>query len=64
MHSDRRKFDSEDERIMSSLGQFASVAYRTVGSIDNVKVQIAARAKRRKQSCGNRPQGSKPRSGA
>ena len=45
MHSDRRKFDSEDERIMSSLGQFASVAYRTVASIDNLKVQIAAREK-------------------
>ena len=45
MHSDRRKFDSEDERIMSSLGQFASVAYRTVASIDNLRVQIAAREK-------------------
>ncbi len=45
MHSDRRLFDSEDERIMSSLGQFASVAYRTVASIDNLKVQIAAREK-------------------
>ena len=45
MHSDRRQFDSEDERIMSSLGQFASVAYRTVASIDNLKVQIAAREK-------------------
>jgi PAS domain S-box-containing protein len=43
MHSDRRKFDSEDERIMSSLGKFASVAYRTVASVDNLKVQIAAR---------------------
>ena len=45
MHSDRRKFDSEDERIMSSLGQFASVAYRTVASLDDLKVQIAAREK-------------------
>jgi PAS domain S-box-containing protein len=45
MHSDRRKFDSEDERIMRSLGQFASVAYRTVASIDTLKVQIAAREK-------------------
>jgi PAS domain S-box-containing protein len=45
MHSDRRKFDSEDERIMNSLGQFASVAYRTVASIDNLKVQITAREK-------------------
>jgi PAS domain S-box-containing protein len=45
MHSDRRQFDSEDDRIMGSLGQFASVAYRTVASIDNLKVQIAAREK-------------------
>ncbi len=44
-HSDRHKFDSEDERIMSSLGQFASVAYRTVASIENLKFQIAAREK-------------------
>jgi PAS domain S-box-containing protein len=43
MHSDRRRFDSEDERILNSLGQFASVAYRTVASVDNLKVQIAAR---------------------
>jgi PAS domain S-box-containing protein len=45
MHSDRRQFDSEDERIMNSLGHFASVAYRTVASLDNLKVQIAAREK-------------------
>ena len=45
MHSDRRQFDSEDERIMGALGQFASVAYRTVASLDNLKVQIAAREK-------------------
>jgi PAS domain S-box-containing protein len=43
MHSDRRHFDSEDGRIMGALGQFASVAYRTVASIDDLKVQVAAR---------------------
>jgi PAS domain S-box-containing protein len=43
MHSDRRQFDSEDDRIMGALGQFASVAYRTVASIDDLKVQVAAR---------------------
>ena len=43
MHSDRRRFDSEDGRIMGALGQFASVAYRTVASIDDLKVQVAAR---------------------
>jgi PAS domain S-box-containing protein len=42
-HGDRRKFDSEDERIMNTLGQFASLAYQTVESIENLKLQIAAR---------------------
>jgi PAS domain S-box-containing protein len=45
MHTDRRKFDAEDERIMSALGQFASVAYQTLDSIDDLKIQIAAREK-------------------
>ena len=43
MHSDRHKFDAEDERIMSTLGQFASLAYQTLVHIDNLKLQIAAR---------------------
>ena len=43
MHTDRRKFDAEDERLMSALGRFASVAYQTVESIDGLKGQIAAR---------------------
>jgi PAS domain S-box-containing protein len=42
-HGDRRKFDSEDERITNTLGQFASVAYQTVESIEDLKLQIAAR---------------------
>ncbi len=45
MHSDRRRFDSEDERIMTALGQFASLAYQTVDSIQDLKVEIAAREK-------------------
>jgi PAS domain S-box-containing protein len=45
MHTDRRKFDAEDERLMSALGQFASLAYQTLESIDDLKVQIAAREK-------------------
>jgi PAS domain S-box-containing protein len=45
MHSDRRKFDAEDERLMTALGQFASVAYQTVESLDDLKLQIAAREK-------------------
>jgi PAS domain S-box-containing protein len=45
MHTDRRKFDAEDERIMGALGQFASLAYQTLDSIDDLKIQIAAREK-------------------
>ncbi|MGJ5818082.1 PAS domain S-box protein [Paludibaculum fermentans] len=42
-HSDRRKFDSEDERVMQALGQFAAVAYQTRNLINGLSVQIAAR---------------------
>ena len=45
MHSDRRKFDAEDERVMSTLGQFASLAYQTLESVEDLKLQIAARKK-------------------
>src|SRR6516225_513948 len=44
-HSDRRKFDAEDERVMSTLGQFASLAYQTVASIEDLKSQVAGREK-------------------
>jgi PAS domain S-box-containing protein len=43
MHDDRRKFDAEDDRIMSTLGRFASLAYQTLESIEDLKQQIAAR---------------------
>ena len=43
MHTDRRKFDAEDERLMSVLGHFASTAYQTVTSIDTLKSQMDAR---------------------
>ena len=43
MHTDRRKFEGEDERLMMALGQFASVAYQTQASMDDTRVQIAAR---------------------
>ena len=43
MHSDRRKFDAEDERLMSTLGQFASLAYQTVEFVQDLKLQITAR---------------------
>ena len=45
MHSDRHKFDAEDERVMTALGQFASLAYQTVDSIQDLKTEIAAREK-------------------
>jgi hypothetical protein len=32
MHSDRRKYDAEDERVMGSLGKFASSAYDRDGN--------------------------------
>ena len=43
MHSDRRRFDSEDQRLITVLGQFASLAYQTLGTIDDLKSQINAR---------------------
>ena len=45
MHSERRKFDAEDERLMNTLGQFASLAYQTVAFIEDLKAQIDAREK-------------------
>jgi PAS domain S-box-containing protein len=45
MHSDRRKFDAEDHRIMSTLGRFAALAYQTLASLEDLKLQIAAREK-------------------
>ena len=45
MHSDRRRFDSEDDRLMNALGQFASLAYQTVESMADLRIQIAAREK-------------------
>ena len=43
MHTDRRRFDREDERLMNTLGQFASLAYQTVDSIEGLRAQITAR---------------------
>jgi PAS domain S-box-containing protein len=44
-HGNHRKFDAEDERIMSTLGQFASLAYQTLESIEELKSEVAAREK-------------------
>ncbi|MGB7726826.1 MAG: ATP-binding protein [Candidatus Acidiferrum sp.] len=40
-YSDRRKFDAEDNRVMGSLGKFASSAYQVLASIDDLKFQVA-----------------------
>jgi PAS domain S-box-containing protein len=45
MHSDRRGFDAEDHRLMNTLGQFASLAYQTLATIDDLKSEINAREK-------------------
>ena len=45
MHGDRRKFDAEDDRIMASLGKFASSAYQAVAHLDDLKFQVAERQK-------------------
>ncbi len=43
MHSNRRKFDAEDDRVMTSLGKFASSAYQALVHIDELKIQVAQR---------------------
>src|SRR5262245_57960995 len=45
MHSDRHKFDAEDNRVMGSLGKFASSAHQAVMSIDDLEFQVAERKK-------------------
>src|SRR5215468_582853 len=45
MHSDRRQFDAEDDRVMASLGKFAASAYQAVVRIDDLKFQVAEREK-------------------
>jgi PAS domain S-box-containing protein len=45
MHDDSRKFDAEDERLMGVLGRFASLAYQTLLSVDDLKLQMSAREK-------------------
>ena len=45
MHSDRRKFDAEDDRVMGSLGKFAASAYQALVRIDDLRFQVAEREK-------------------
>jgi GAF domain-containing protein len=44
-HRDRHRFDSEDNRAMDSLGEFASSAYQALVSIDDLTFQVAKREK-------------------
>jgi C4-dicarboxylate-specific signal transduction histidine kinase len=44
-HRDHRKFDAEDRRLLESMGRFASAAYQTVESIEELKSEVAAREK-------------------
>ncbi|HZE70042.1 MAG TPA: ATP-binding protein [Pyrinomonadaceae bacterium] len=45
MHGDRRKFDAEDDRVMASLGKFASSAYQALMHIEDLKFQVSEREK-------------------
>jgi PAS domain S-box-containing protein len=45
MHSDRRRFDAEDDRVMGSLGKFAASAYQALVHIEDLKFQVAEREK-------------------
>jgi PAS domain S-box-containing protein len=42
-HNSGRQFDAEDLRLLESMGRFASAAYQTVESIENLKLEVAAR---------------------
>jgi PAS domain S-box-containing protein len=45
MHSDRRTFDAEDDRVMASLGTFASSAYQALTNIEHLTIQVSERRK-------------------
>ena len=42
-HDESLKFDAEDERIMRSLGKFASAAYQTLKRVEALKQEVAER---------------------
>ena len=41
VHSDRRRFDAEDDRIMDSLGKFASSAYQALKHIEDLTNEVS-----------------------
>jgi PAS domain S-box-containing protein len=45
MHSDRRRFDAEDNRVMGSVGKIATSAYQAFVRIDDLKFQVSEREK-------------------
>jgi PAS domain-containing protein len=45
MHTDRHHFDAEDDRVMASLGKFASSAYQALVHIEDLKIQVDEREK-------------------
>jgi signal transduction histidine kinase len=44
-HTNHRKFDAEDLRLLESMGRFASAAYQVVESIEDLSVEVTARVK-------------------
>jgi PAS domain S-box-containing protein len=42
-HNSGRQFDAEDLRLLESMGRFASAAYQTAESVENLKLEVAAR---------------------
>jgi len=44
-HDMSLRFDAEDERIMSSLGKFASAAYQTLKRVEALKIEVVQRQK-------------------
>ena len=42
-HDDRRKFDAEDLRVLTSLGTFASAGYQAAAQLQAIEVQDTAR---------------------
>jgi len=60
MHSDRRKFDAEDNRVMASLGKFASSAYQALKHIQDLKIQVAQRQKAEAENIALREEINQP----
>src|SRR5262249_25028907 len=44
-HDNRRRFDAEDLRLLERTSRFASAAHQVVESIENLKLEVAAREK-------------------